>query len=64
MDWYNVKSKLPTAFVPVLCYIPSLKPLPTVHEGYVNTSGMFFMKDRSLNEHLVTHWADMPEYPE
>lgn len=63
MDWYNVKNKTPEPFVSVLCYIPSEKPLPTVHEGFIDENGEWHLHLFYI-EAAVTHWAQMPEYPE
>ncbi len=64
MDWINVKRMTPEPFVSVLCYMPGEKPFPTVHEGYVTADGVWHVGlfDREPGE--VTHWADMPDYPE
>lgn len=63
MDWYNVESKLPEPFVSVLVYLPDEKPYQTVHEGYIDNDGTWHIYNRIIFS-VVTHWADMPEYPE
>ena len=65
MEWYNVENKLPEPLVDVLIYMPDEKPLPTVHEGYYTYQGIWVSKCTfpSLNVR-VTHWANIPEYPE
>lgn len=37
-SWVDANEKLPEAWMPVQVYIPSQKPLPTVHEGYLETA--------------------------
>lgn len=64
MDWFNAERKTPLPFESVLCYVPSEKPYPTVHEGYINEEGEWSVY--RLNQYVgkVTYWTYMPEFPE
>lgn len=66
LDWKkNIPGNKPDPFVPIMVYIPSADPLPTVAEAYMDPDG-FFHPHRFLGEIFtdeVTHWADMPKPP-
>ena len=64
MDWIRIDRFLPEPFVSVLCYMPMEDPLPKVHEGYVDRDGIWYVHGFRRDNGEVTHWADMPEYPE
>lgn len=63
MEWINVKSDIPEPYVHVLCYIPTEKPFPTVHEGYITTCGLWVADGLDREDGEVTHWAEMPVFP-
>ena len=66
LDWKkNTPDNKPDPFVPIMVYIPSAAPLPTVAEAYIDPDG-FFHPHRFLGELFtdeVTHWAALPEGP-
>ena len=64
MDWIRIDRMLPEPFVSVLCYMPKEDPFPKVHEGYVDRDGIWYVHGFRRDNGEVTHWADMPEYPE
>ena len=64
MDWIRIDRMLPEPFVSVLSYMPKEDPFPKVHEGYVDRDGIWYVHGFRRDNGEVTHWADMPEYPE
>ena len=64
MEWIRIDRMLPEPFVSVLCYMPKEDPFPKVHEGYVDRDGIWYVHGFRRDNGEVTHWADMPEYPE
>lgn len=64
ITWVSVKDMVPDAFVSVLAYIPSLYPLPMVHEAYyANGHWHRCGIEEELHEE-VTYWSPMPRGPE
>lgn len=64
-NWISAKDNLPTPFVSVLAHVPDEAPLPTVHEGYVDSDGGWHLVHCFYQTGVnVTHWMDMPSPPE
>ena len=63
MEWISVKDRLPPPFESVLCYMPGEIPLPTVHEGYLASDGIWFSAWFKREDGEVEYWAEMPEPP-
>ena len=64
MDWINAKRMTPEPYVSVLVYMPGEKPFQTVHEGYYRPDGKWYSALFEREPEEVTHWAEMPEYPQ
>ena len=71
-EWISVDDMLPQAFESVAVYIPTQKPFPTVHEGYlvddINNHPDFWYipalhQKYDLNGFIVA-WTAMPDPPE
>ncbi len=64
-DWISTQDKLPTPFVSVLAHVPDKAPLPTVHEGYVDSDGDWHLVhcfyQTSVN---VANRMELPKPPE
>lgn len=64
--WVPVSSeRLPEDFVSVQVFVPSLEPLPVVHEGYyVSKESKWGVYGVGIcNHHAVTHWKPLSEPP-
>lgn len=59
---YSIEEKKPDPFVSVLAFSPSLKPLPQVHECYIDNDGCWHSANiYGMEDCVITHWAEMPE---
>ena len=61
--WIPVTERMPETFVPVLAYIPSEVPLPTIHESYIADHGAWvrISTGERYKPYAVTHWMPLPE---
>lgn len=62
--WISATERLPQNYISVLTFIPTVEPLPTVHEAYIGGDGewhstVFY----GIEDEDVTHWMPLPEPP-
>lgn len=62
--WISVEERLPEAFHSVLIHMPNEAPLPTVHEGYIGSDGVWRSVWYLHELEDVTHWMPLPMPPE
>lgn len=61
--WISTEDRLPYVGKYVLVHIPDEFPFPTVREGFLLQSGMWFVNGCEHGPSEVTHWMPMPELP-
>ena len=64
-QWISCAERLPDAWIPVLIYVPSEHPFPTVGEGYIDEIGRFHAHRMMaiFGDGEVTHWMPLPQPP-
>lgn len=62
VEWHAYPKHKPTPFVSVLAYMPNEAPLPTVHEGYMSDTGVWWVYGYFRDDSEISHWADMPQF--
>lgn len=60
--WYAFPKHKPKPFVSVLVYMPDEAPLPTVHEGYMSDTGIWWVYGYFRADSEISHWSDMPQF--
>ena len=60
LDWKNPVTTPPQAFVSVLVYMPGEYPLPTIREGYMAATGIWWAGGDFRLPSEIAEWADMP----
>lgn len=63
-EWISVKDSLPMPFVSVLVFMPGEVPMPTVHEGFISSDGIWVSNHFLREPDEVTHWMPMPLPPD
>lgn len=61
LDWKNPVTTPPVPFVSVLVYMPGESPLPTVREGYMAETGIWWAGGFLRHPDEIAEWADMPQ---
>ena len=62
LEWRAFPKHKPDPFVSVLAYMPGEYPLPTVHEGYMSDTGVWWVYGYFRDDSEISHWADMPQF--
>lgn len=60
LEWKDPVTDPPEPFVSVLVYLPGDAPLPTVHEGYMADTGVWWAGHTFRLPQEIAEWADMP----